>query len=73
LRGALYSILEALVDLLGNLPPERGPERLSLNVGKLESAAVECDLVDFSTVPAASKRPTNWTMESSVMRASFCR
>jgi hypothetical protein len=35
--------------------------------------ASSATLLISSTVPLASSRPTNCTIESSVMRASFCR
>ena len=47
LRGAGDGVPDALVGLFRDLPPERGPERLALDVGQLDADRVERHFVDL--------------------------
>ena len=44
-------VADARVDLLGHLPPERGPERFAFDVRECDADSVQRNLVDFEDSP----------------------
>ena len=45
--GPPNGVPQALIDLIGDLPPESSPERLAFDVGELDPDRVERHLIDF--------------------------
>ena len=57
LQCARDGVAYALIDVRRHLPPERGPERLALDVGQLEADRVERDLIDLEDGSLGVEQP----------------